>query len=77
MLSPIRVLKPGAPLIGSVTRKGLGQILMSLHWHHRGYTANQLAACLQATGLEAVSAFDYGAGWSKWMCLAVTGIKPK
>lgn len=26
----VRVLKPGAPLIGSVTRKGLGQILLSL-----------------------------------------------
>ncbi|MEO0377331.1 MAG: class I SAM-dependent methyltransferase, partial [Cyanobacteria bacterium P01_A01_bin.17] len=28
----VRVLKPGAPLIGSVTRKGLGQALMSLRW---------------------------------------------
>ncbi len=71
----VRVLKPDAPLIGSVTRKGLGQVLMSLRWHNRGYTANQLVFFLQAAGLEAVSAFDYGAGWSRRMCLAVLGIK--
>ena len=73
----IRVLKPGAPLIGSVTRKGLGQVLMSLHWHNRGYTSNQLASLLQVTGLEAVNAFDYGTGWSRWMCLAAVGVKPR
>ncbi|MGB5973639.1 MAG: class I SAM-dependent methyltransferase, partial [Nodosilinea sp.] len=73
----IRVLKPGAPLIGSVTRKGLGQALMSLHWHNRGYTSNQIDSFLQATGLEAVNSFDYGAGWSKWMCLAAVGVKPR
>lgn len=73
----IRVLKPGAPLIGSVTRKGLGQVLMSLHWHNRGYTSNQLASVLQTTGLEAVNSFDYGTGWSQWMCLAAVGVKPR
>lgn len=73
----IRVLKPGAPLIGSVTRKSPGQVLMSLHWHNRGYTSNQLASFLQATGLEAINAFDYGTGWSRWMCLAAVGVKPR
>ena len=73
----IRVLKPGAPLIGSVTRKGLGQVLMSLRWHNRGYTSNQLSSFLQAAGLEAVNSFDYGTGWSKWMCLAAVGVKPR
>ncbi|MBE9029306.1 class I SAM-dependent methyltransferase [filamentous cyanobacterium LEGE 11480] len=72
----IRVLKPGAPLIGSVTRKGLGQVLMSLRWQNRGYTSHQLDAFLQAVGLEAVKSFDYGTGWSKWMCLATIGVKP-
>ncbi|MGB3493428.1 MAG: methyltransferase domain-containing protein [Elainellaceae cyanobacterium] len=72
-----RVLKPGAPLIGSVTRKGPGQVLMSLYWHNRGYTSNQLASFLQATGLEAVNSFDYGTGWSRWMCLAAVGVKPR
>ncbi|MEM6432892.1 MAG: methyltransferase domain-containing protein [Cyanobacteria bacterium P01_D01_bin.115] len=72
----IRVLKPGAPLIGSVTRKGLGQLLLSLRWQNRGYAANQLDACLQAAGLEAVRSFDYGTGWSRWMCIAAMGIKP-
>lgn len=72
----VRVLKPGAPLIGSVTRQGLGQLLLSLRWHNRGYVAHQLDACLQATGLEAVQAFDYGKGWSKWMCIAAIGVKP-
>ena len=37
----VRVLKPGAPLIGSVTRKGLGQILLSLRWQNRGYASSQ------------------------------------
>ena len=73
----IRVLKPGAPLIGSVTRKSPGQVLMSLHWHNRGYTSNQLSSFLQAAGLEAVNTFDYGTGWSRWMCLAAVGSKPK
>lgn len=50
----VRVLKPGAPLIGSVTRKGLGQVLMSLRWQNRGYTSHQLDSFLQAAGLEAV-----------------------
>lgn len=72
----VRVLKPGAPLIGSVTRKGLGQLLLSLRWHNRGYAADQLDACLQAAGLEAVKSFDYGTGWSKWMCIAAIGMKP-
>ncbi|MEO0648808.1 MAG: class I SAM-dependent methyltransferase [Cyanobacteria bacterium J06650_10] len=27
----VRVLKPGTPLIGSVTRRSLGQVLMALH----------------------------------------------
>ena len=72
-----RVLKPGAPLIGSVTRKGPGQVLMSLYWHNRGYTSNQLASFLQATELEAVNSFDYGTGWSRWMCLAAVGVKPR
>lgn len=73
----VRVLKPGAPLIGSVTRKGLGQLLMSLRWQNRGYTSNQLDSFLRTAGLEAVGSFDYGTGWSKWMCLAMVGIKPK
>jgi demethylmenaquinone methyltransferase/2-methoxy-6-polyprenyl-1,4-benzoquinol methylase len=71
-----RVLKPGAPLIGSVTRKGLGQVLMSLHWQNRGYTSHQLDYFLRAAGLEAVRSFDYGTGWSKWMCIATVGVKP-
>ncbi|MGD1862556.1 MAG: class I SAM-dependent methyltransferase [Leptolyngbyaceae cyanobacterium] len=73
----VRVLKPGAPLMGSVTRKGLGQMLLSLHWHNRGYAANQLNVCLRATGLEAVKSFDYGTGWSKRMCLATVGSKSR
>jgi ubiquinone/menaquinone biosynthesis C-methylase UbiE len=73
----VRVLKPGAPLIGSVTRKGLGQVLMSLRWHNRGYASKQLDAFLQAAGLEAVRSFDYGTGWSKWMCIAAIGVKPR
>lgn len=72
----VRVLKPGAPLIGSVTRKGLGQVLMSLRWHNRGYAPSQLDTFLKAAELETVSAFDYGTGWSKWMCIAVVGVKP-
>ena len=72
----VRVLKPGAPLIGSVTRKGLGQVLMSLRWKNRGYASNQLESFLQAAGLEAVRSFDYGTGWSKWMCIAALGVKP-
>ena len=72
----IRVLKPGAPLIGSVTRRGLGQLLLSLRWHNRGYASGQLATCLQAAGLEAVRSFDYGTGWSRWMCIAAIGVKP-
>ncbi len=72
----VRVLKPGAPLIGSVTRKGLGQVLMSLRWKNRGYASNQLDSFLQAAGLEAVRSFDYGTGWSKWMCIAALGVKP-
>jgi SAM-dependent methyltransferase len=72
----VRVLKPGAPLIGSVTRKGLGQLLLSLRWHNRGYAAHHLDACLQAAGLVAVESFDYGTGWSKWMCIAAIGVKP-
>lgn len=72
----VRVLKPGAPLISSVTRKGLGQVLLSLRWQNRGYASSQLDAFLQATGLEAVRSFDYGTGWSKWMCIAAIGVKP-
>lgn len=72
----MRVLKPGAPLIGSVTRKGLGQLLLSLRWHNRGYASNQLDAFLQTAGLETVRSFDYGAGWSRWMCIAAIGVKP-
>ena len=72
----VRVLKPGAPLIGSVTRKGLGQVLMSLRWQNRGYTSKQLDSFLRAAGLEAVRSFDYGTGWSKWMCIAAIGVKP-
>ncbi len=73
----VRVLKPGAPLIGSVTRKGLGQVLLSLRWQNRGYTASQLDAFLQAAGLEVVRSFDYGIGWSQWMCIAAIGEKPR
>ncbi|MEO0405773.1 MAG: class I SAM-dependent methyltransferase [Cyanobacteria bacterium P01_A01_bin.135] len=73
----VRVLKPGAPLIGSVTRKGLGQLLMSLRWRNRGYTSDHLSTFLQTAGLEAVRLFDYGTGWSKWMCIATIGAKPE
>ncbi len=73
----VRVLKPGAPLIGSVTRKCLGQVLLSLRWQNRGYASNQLDFFLQAAGLEAVRSFDYGTGWSKWMCIATIGVKPR
>ncbi|MEM6435356.1 MAG: class I SAM-dependent methyltransferase [Cyanobacteria bacterium P01_D01_bin.115] len=72
----VRVLKPGAPLICSVTRQGLGQLLLSLRWQNRGYAPHQLDAGLQAAGLEAVQSFDYGTGWSKWMCIAAIGVKP-
>ena len=73
----VRVLKPGAPLIGSVTRKGPGQVLLSLRWQNRGYASHQLDAFLQAAGLDAVQSFDYGAGWSQWMCIAAIGVKPR
>ncbi|MEM9165258.1 MAG: methyltransferase domain-containing protein [Cyanobacteria bacterium P01_F01_bin.4] len=73
----VRVLKPGAPLLGSVTRKGLGQVLMSLRWQNRGYASNQLDSFLQAAGLDAVRSFDYGTGWSKWICIAALGVKPR
>lgn len=73
----VRVLKPGAPLIGSVTRKGLGQVFLSLRWHNRGYALHQLDSFLQAAGLQAVKSFDYGTGWSKWMCIATIGVKLK
>ena len=73
----VRVLKPGAPLLGSVTRQGLGQILMSMRWHHRGYTYHQLEAFLQAAGLETVRSFGYGTGWSKRMCIAAIGVKSR
>lgn len=73
----VRVLKPDAPLIGSVTRRGLGQVLLSMRWHNRGYASHQLKSFLQAAGLEAVSSFDYGTGWSKWMCIAAIGVKPR
>ncbi|MGJ3245565.1 MAG: class I SAM-dependent methyltransferase [Elainellaceae cyanobacterium] len=73
----VRVLKPGAPLIGSVTRKGLGQVLMSLRWQNRGYTSHHLDLFLRAAGLEVVRSFDYGTGWSKWMCVAAIGVKPR
>jgi len=73
----VRVLKPGAPLIGSVTRKGLGQVLMSLRWQNRGFAVHQLDACLKAAGFEAVQSFDYGTGWSKWRCIAAIGVKPR
>ncbi|MGR3277318.1 class I SAM-dependent methyltransferase [Acaryochloris marina NIES-2412] len=72
----VRVLKPGTPLIGSVTRRGLGQALMSLYWQNRGYTSHQLTSFLEASGLEAVRSFDYGTGWSQWMCIAAIGVKP-
>ncbi|MEM9487189.1 MAG: methyltransferase domain-containing protein [Cyanobacteria bacterium P01_F01_bin.116] len=72
----VRVLKPGAPMIGSVTRKGLRQLLMSLRWQHQGYASHQLDSFLQAVGLETVKSFDYGTGWAKRMCIAVIGIKP-
>lgn len=72
----VRVLKPGAPLIGSVTRKGLGQMLMSLRWQHQGYAAHQLDSLLLTAGLNTVKSFDYGTGWSKWMCIATIGVKP-
>ena len=49
---------------------------MSLRWQHRGYAANQLDAFLQDIGLDAVRSFDYGTGWSRWMCLATLGVKP-
>ncbi|NEQ43100.1 MAG: methyltransferase domain-containing protein [Leptolyngbya sp. SIOISBB] len=71
----VRILKPGAPLVSSVTRKGLGQLLLSLRWQNRGYAANQLDAFLKTAGLETVRSFDYGAGWSRWMCIAAIGVK--
>lgn len=71
----VRVLKPGALLIGSVTRRGLGQALMSLYWQNRGYTSHQMTSFLEAAGLEAVRSFDYGTGWSQWMCIAAIGVK--
>ncbi|MEO1181172.1 MAG: class I SAM-dependent methyltransferase [Cyanobacteria bacterium J06636_28] len=70
-----RVLKPGAPLIGSVTRKGLGQVLLSLRWQNRGYASSQLDSFLQAAELDALRSFNYGTGWSKWMCIAAIGEK--
>ena len=73
----VRVLKPGAPLIASVPRKGLGQRLISLYWHNRGYTPVQMNAFLQAAGLKTVGSFNYGTGWSRWMCIAAIGVKPK
>lgn len=71
----VRVLKPGAPLIGSVTRKGLGQALMSLYWQHKGYTASQLNLFLQAARLKDTETFNYGTSWSKRMCIAIKGVK--
>ena len=73
----VRVLKPDAPLICPVTRKGMGQVLLSLRWQNRGYASNQLNAFLETAGLEAVRSFDYGTGWSKWMCIAAIGVKPR
>ncbi|MEM9767608.1 MAG: hypothetical protein AAF892_07005 [Cyanobacteria bacterium P01_D01_bin.71] len=50
-------------------------MLLSLRWHNRGYAPYEVDACLQAAGLVAVESFDYGTGWSKWMCIAAIGVK--
>ncbi len=72
----IRVLKPGCPVIASISQRGPRQAVMSMRWRHQGYRPHQLAAVFQAVGLERVVTFSYGGHWSKRMCFAAIGIKP-
>jgi demethylmenaquinone methyltransferase/2-methoxy-6-polyprenyl-1,4-benzoquinol methylase len=70
----MRVLKPGCPVIVSVTRSGPRQAVMSMRWRHRGYRPHQLISVFQSVGLS-VMTFNYGASWSRQMCFAVVGVK--
>jgi len=71
----VRVLRPGAPLLLSVTRSGLPAALLQLRWRNGGFHPETMAEILADVGLVSSCACPYPVGLSRWTSMAYLGYK--
>ena len=73
----VEQLRPGAPLVIIMTRRGLASSWLHLNWHIRTSSARGLINMMQAAGLwDAHLVRLGGPPWCSWMSTAAIGYKP-
>ena len=72
----LRVLRPGAPLLLSVTRSGLPAMLLQLRWGNGSFRPQTIVEMMTEAGLVNCRAYRYPAGLSRWTSVAYVGTKP-
>jgi len=71
----VRVLRPGAPLILVVTRRGLLGSLIQLRWGNGCLEPKALAKMMADTGLIDIRFHPFTFGLSHWTSIACAGLK--
>jgi demethylmenaquinone methyltransferase/2-methoxy-6-polyprenyl-1,4-benzoquinol methylase len=71
----VRVLRPGAPLILAVTRRGLLGSLIQLRWGNGCLQPKVLLEMMIDTGLTNIHFYPFTFGLSHWTSIACVGLK--
>ena len=70
-----RVLKPGAPLILSVTRPGFFGRWLQVRWHNGVLAPDEITDLLRESGFTDLEVVAYGQGWAHWTSLVYVAYK--
>ena len=71
----VRVLRPGAPLLLSVTRAGFLGAMLQLRYGNGRFKPEVLAGMLAEAGLVNIRFNQFNSGWLKWISFACLGLK--
>ena len=72
----VRVLRPGSPLLLSVTRSGLPAMLLQLRWGNGSFRPQTVVEMMTDAGLANCRAYRHLTGLLSWTSFAYVGINP-
>ena len=72
----VRTLRPGAPLLLSVTRSGLPGMLLQLRWRNGSFRPQTVVEMMTEAGLMDCRVYRYPPSLSRWTSVACVGTKP-
>lgn len=71
----VRVLRPGAPIILSVTRPGLLGWWIEWHWGNRCLSLRELSLMMTKAGLTQIQIYLFTSGLARWTSTVYLGFK--